>query len=62
MGVFFGVAKLFKYLLGVLEIPDIFWGVKDRCWARAYVCMKISEYPLGHCLNRLNYIFSVLRK
>ena len=25
IGIFFGVAKI-KYCLGVLEIPDIFWG------------------------------------
>ena len=32
----FWVAKI-SNIFGVLEIPDIFWGVKGRCWAKAYV-------------------------
>ena len=40
IGIFFWVAKNFKYLFRVLEIPDIFWGVNGRCWVRAYVCGK----------------------
>ena len=35
-GIFGGLVK-FQIFFGVLEIPDIFWGVNDRCWARAYV-------------------------
>ena len=30
------VIKKFEYILGVLEIPDIYFGVNGRCWARAY--------------------------
>ena len=33
----FGVAKISKYLFGVLEIPDIFFCVNGRCWAWAYI-------------------------
>ena len=33
----FGVAKISNIFLGVLKIPDIFFGVNGRCWARAYV-------------------------
>ena len=39
----FGLLK-FQIFFGCLKCL-IFWGVKGRCWARAYVCMKISEYP-----------------
>ena len=35
--IFFGVAKIVNLFFVVLEIPDIFWGVNVRCWARAYV-------------------------
>ena len=35
---------------GVFEIPDIF-GVKGRCWVRAYVCRKIESTPLGCVLG-----------
>ena len=35
-GIFFGVAKI-PNSYGVLEIPDIFFGVNGRCWARAYL-------------------------
>ena len=31
--------------MGVLEIPDIFWGVNGRCWVRAYVCGKNRVPP-----------------
>ena len=34
--VFLGLLK-FQIFFGVLEIPDIFWGVKGRCRTRAYV-------------------------
>ena len=34
----FGGCKNFKYFWGALEISDNFWGVKGRCWVRAYVC------------------------
>ena len=27
----------FKYFWGLFGIPDIFGGIKGRCWARAYV-------------------------
>ena len=30
-------AKISTILFGVLEIPDIFFLVNGRCWARAYV-------------------------
>ena len=30
--IFLGLLK-YQIFLGVLEIPDIFWGVKGRCWA-----------------------------
>ena len=33
---FFLGRKNFKYFFRVLEIPDIFFGVNGRCWARAY--------------------------
>ena len=36
MGLFLGFLKL-KIFFGVLEIPDIFFVVKGRCWVRAYV-------------------------
>ena len=39
IGIFLGVAKISNIFFGVLDIPDIF-GVKDRCWVRAYVCGK----------------------
>ena len=35
-GIFFGLLT-FRIFLGVLEIPDIYFGVKGRCWAQAYV-------------------------
>ena len=35
-GIFFGLLK-FRIFFGVLEIPDIYFGVNGRCWARAYV-------------------------
>ena len=44
MGIFFGVAKISNIFFWVLEIPDIF-GVKGRCWVRAYVCRKIESTP-----------------
>ena len=37
----------FKYFLGVLEIPDIFWGVNGRCWAPSLRMKKKREYPPG---------------
>ena len=39
-GYFWGLLK-FQIFFGVLEIPDIFWGVNGRCWVRAYLCGKI---------------------
>ena len=34
LGYFFELLKFqFFFWGGVLEIPDIFWGVKGRCWA-----------------------------
>ena len=36
-GGYFLVLLKFQIFFGVLEIPDIFWGVNGRCWARAYV-------------------------
>ena len=36
MGIFLGWLK-FRIFFGVLEIPDIYFGVNGRCWARAYV-------------------------
>ena len=36
MGDIFGLLK-FQKKFRVLEIPDIFLGVNDRCLARAYV-------------------------
>ena len=45
-GYFFGVAKIFKYFLGCLKFL-IFFGVKGRCWVRAYVCRKIESKPPG---------------
>ena len=39
--VFFKVkVQNFKYVFGVLEIPDNFLGVNGNCWVRAYVCGK----------------------
>ena len=32
----FCVAKISNFF-GVLEIPDIYFGVNGRCWARDYV-------------------------
>ena len=32
MGILCGVAKI-SSIFGVLEIPDIFWGVNGICWA-----------------------------
>ena len=46
MGIFFGLLK-FQIFFGVLEIPDIFWGVNGRCWALAYICRKNERTPLG---------------
>ena len=34
--IFWGLLKL-QIFFWVLEIPDIFRGVKGRCWAGAYV-------------------------
>ena len=36
IGDIFGVAKI-SNIFGVLEIPDSYFGVNGRCWARAYV-------------------------
>ena len=36
IGDIFGVAKI-RIFFGVLEIPDIYFGVNGRCLARAYV-------------------------
>ena len=35
-GIFLGLLK-FQIIFRVLEIPDIFGGMKGRCCARAYV-------------------------
>ena len=35
-GYFLGLLK-FQIFFGVLEIPDIFFELNGRCWARAYV-------------------------
>ena len=43
----FGVAKISNIFLGVLKIPDIFFGVNGRCWARAYVWRKNKNTPFG---------------
>ena len=32
-GGFGGGLPKFQIFFGVLEIPDIFWGVNGRCWA-----------------------------
>ena len=37
MGDIFWFAKISNIFFGMLEISDIFLGVKGRCWARAYV-------------------------
>ena len=37
----------FKKIFGVLEISDKFFGVKGRCWVRAYICRKIESTPSG---------------
>ena len=39
-----GLVK-FQIFLGVLEIPDIFFGVNGRCWVRAYVWRKNETPP-----------------
>ena len=36
LGIFFGLLK-FRIFWGVLEVPDIYFWVNGRCWARAYV-------------------------
>ena len=36
LGIFLGWLK-FRIFLGVLEIPDIYFGVNGRCLARTYV-------------------------
>ena len=36
-GYIFGLLKVQISFWGLLEILDIFLGVKGRCWARAYV-------------------------
>ena len=36
LGIFLGWLK-FRIFLGVLEIPDIYFGMNGRCSARAYV-------------------------
>ena len=40
-GYFWGLLK-FQIFFGVLEIPDIFFGVNARCWVRAYVFVALS--------------------
>ena len=41
----FWVAKISNIFWGVLEIPDIFFLVNGRCWARAYVLRKNESPP-----------------
>ena len=36
---------------GVSLKLDIFFLVNSRCWALAYICMKIEHTPLGHYHN-----------
>ena len=36
MGDILGVAKISNIFFWVLEIPDSFLEVNDKCWARAY--------------------------
>ena len=44
IGIFLGVAKISTIFLGCL-IFLIFFGLKDRCWVRAYVCEKNRVPP-----------------
>ena len=37
MGDIFGGLLKFQIFFGSFEIPEIFFLVKGRCWARAYV-------------------------
>ena len=58
MGDIFGLLK-FRIFFGVLEIPDIYFGVNGRCWARAYVYRKKeSTPPLGLKPLVPNYYFA----
>ena len=52
----FWVAKISNIFLGAWN-SWYFLGVNGRCWVRAYVCVKISEYPpppLGCKVSSLN--------
>ena len=44
MGIFLGLLKFQIFFRGAW-ISWYFWGVKGRCWARAYVCRKIESTP-----------------
>ena len=39
-----------------------FWGVKSRCWARAYVCRKNESTPLGSQHTRFWYFIVEQRR
>ena len=45
MRIFFGLLKFQIYFWGVLELPDIFGGVKGRCWAPPMYEEKLREPP-----------------
>ena len=51
MGDIFWWLVKFQIFLGVLEIPDIFWGLNGRCWARAAFSAAV---PYSHVYKSLN--------
>ena len=57
-GDIFWVAKISNFLLGCLKFL-IYFGVKGRCWARAYVCIKIesSPPPWGFAISSDGYFY-----
>ena len=54
--VFFGVGKISNIFWGFLKFL-IFFGVKDRCWARAYVWRKTESRPLSGTIKLVRIQF-----
>ena len=42
--IFWGLLK-FLIVMGVFEVPDIFWVVKGGCWGPSLCMQKKLEYP-----------------
>ena len=53
-----GVAKISNIFTGRL----IFFGVKGRCWARAYACRKMRVPTLPGCTHLVQFVHDIISK